>query len=94
MRPAGAAASAGTGAAAAAPEPTVPWLLVGRRVRRAFAPAPGVPPRFHDGVVIAVRTHPSAGTLWRVHYEEDGDREELSWRQLSAELVNEAAAVG
>ena len=87
-------ADAGAPAGAPTPEPPVPWLLVGRRVRRAFPPAPGAIPRLFDGVVIGVRSHPVDGTLWRVHYEEDGDREELSWAQLNAALVGEAAPPG
>ena len=79
---AGAATSAGAGAAAPPPAPAVPWLLVGRRVRRAFAPAPGADLRNYDGIIIAVRAHPSAGTLWRVHYDEDGDSEDLISRRI------------
>ena len=90
MLRAGAAASGDAGAAAAPPAPAVPWLLVGRRVRRAFVPAPGADLRLYDGVIVAVRTRPSAGTLWRVHYDEDGASEDLSWPELSAALVDEA----
>lgn len=85
-----AGASAGFSALAPLPEPPVPWLLVGRRVRRALPAASGAGPQLREGVVIGVCTQPTGATLWRVHYEAISEREELSWPELSAALVNEA----
>ena len=88
-------ASAGGPALAPLPEPPVPWLLVGRRVRHALPAASGAGPHLREGVVIGVHTQPTGATLWRVHYEASGssatsERDELSWPELSAALVNEA----
>jgi hypothetical protein len=59
-----------------APPPDAPASLLGRRVVRVVSGKP------YDGVVVSVRVTRTHGILWRVYYAEDGDAEELTWREL------------
>jgi hypothetical protein len=71
------------------PPPTsaTPAALVGRRVVREFS---GVD---YGGIVASTRNTAAFGRLWRVRYD-DGDSEDLEWRELRGLLQPEAAGVG
>jgi hypothetical protein len=68
-------------ATAAAP----PAWLIGRRVVRFFG---GVP---YGGAVVSTRADSSGGQLWHVEFD-DGDEEDVNWRELRGALQAAAAA--
>jgi hypothetical protein len=84
--PAHAAGDLAHDAAASPPPPEAPEALLGRRARRDCG---GV---LYEGVVTRVRFTQAYGTLWRVHYPEDDDSEELTWRELRDALLPAAPA--
>jgi hypothetical protein len=64
-----------------APPPEAPESLLGRRCVRVFGGKP------YDGVITRVRVTQAHGTLYRVHYPEDDDGEELTWHELRDALL-------